>query len=120
MTADAAGPRRGEIWWVNLDPTVGAEIRKRRPAIVVSSDAVGRLPLKLIAPITEWKDAFAGNLWHVRIDPDPVNGLDKASAVDTLQLRGVDIRRFVSRIGSVSIPLMDEIAAAIAAVVESP
>jgi len=118
LTADPAGPKRGEIWWVNLDPTVGAEIRKRRPAIVVSSDAVGRLPLKLIAPITEWKDAFARNLWHVRIDPDAVNGLEKIGAVDTLQLRGVDTRRFVTKIGDVSDPLMEEIAAAIAAVVE--
>jgi len=120
LTADPAGPRRGEIWWVNLDPTVGAEIRKRRPAVVVSSDAVGKLPLKLIAPITEWKDAFAPNIWHVRIEPDPVNGLDKVGAVDTLQLRGVDTRRLVSKIGTVSAPLMEEIAAAIAAVIEYP
>ena len=118
MTADSAGPKRGEIWWVNLDPTVGAEIRKRRPAVVVSSDAVGKLPLKLIAPITEWKDAFAPNIWHVRIEPDSVNGLDKVGAVDTLQVRGVDTRRFVSKLGAVSAPLMEEIAAAIAAVVE--
>ncbi len=118
MTVEPPGPRRGEIWWVNLDPTVGVEIRKRRPAVVVSSDAVGKLPLKLIAPITEWKDAFAPNIWHVRVEPDSLNGLDKASAVDALQLRGVDTTRFVSRIGEVSATLMEEIAAAIAAVVE--
>jgi len=39
-------PKRGEVWLVNLDPTVGAEIRKTRPAVVVSSDAVGILPVK--------------------------------------------------------------------------
>ena len=97
---------------------MGAEIRKRRPAVVVSSDAVGKLPLKLIAPITEWKEAYAPNIWHIRIDPHPVNGLEKVGAVDTLQLRGVDTRRFVSRIGEVSAALMEEIASAIAAVVE--
>jgi len=43
-------PQRGEIWLVNFDPTIGAEIRKTRPAVVVSSDAVGRLPIKLVAP----------------------------------------------------------------------
>jgi mRNA interferase MazF len=48
-------PKRREIWLVNFDPAVGAEIRKTRPAIVVSSDAVGRLPIKLIAPLTDWK-----------------------------------------------------------------
>jgi len=37
---------RGEIWKVNLDPTIGAEIRKTRSVVVVSSDAVGVLPIK--------------------------------------------------------------------------
>jgi mRNA interferase MazF len=36
---------------VNLDPTIGAEIKKTRPAVVISSDAVGKLPIKLIVPI---------------------------------------------------------------------
>ena len=76
---------RGEIWLVTLDPTVGAEIRKTRPVVVVSSDAVGALPIKLVAPLTEWKDYFAGNVWHVKVPPDSMNGLAKTSAVDTLQ-----------------------------------
>ena len=82
-----ATPQRGEIWLVNFDPTVGTEIQKTRPAVVVSSNAVGRLPIKLVAPLTDWKEYFAPNIWHVRIDPDPTNGLTKVSAVDTLQLR---------------------------------
>ena len=111
-------PRRGEIWLVNLDPTVGAEIQKVRPTVVVSSDAVGRLPIKLIAPITEWKAAFATNVWHVRIPPDSSNGLTKVSAVDVLQLRGLDIQRFVRKLGRLAANQMEEIAAAIAAIVE--
>ena len=51
-------PKRGEIWLVNFDPTVGAEIQKTRPAVVVSSDSVGKIPLKLVAPITDWKKSF--------------------------------------------------------------
>ena len=58
-------PKRGEIWLVDFNPTRGAEIQKQRPALVVNSDAIGRLPIKLVAPITGWKPAFAGNLWHV-------------------------------------------------------
>ena len=50
---DASTPLRGEIWLVNFDPTIGSEIRKTRPAVVVSSDAVGRLPIKLVAPVTD-------------------------------------------------------------------
>ena len=73
---------RGEIWRVNLDPTVGAEIKKTRPVVVVSSDAVGVLTIRLVAPLTEWKEYFDGNVWHVKITPDDENGLTKASAVD--------------------------------------
>jgi mRNA interferase MazF len=109
---------RGEIWKVNLDPTIGAEIRKTRPVVVVSSDAVGVLAIKLVAPITEWKDYLAQNVWHVKVVPDSMNGLTKMSAVDTLQLRGVDAQRFVEKLGSVSPTVMKSIVAAIAAVIE--
>jgi mRNA interferase MazF len=45
--------RRGEIWLVNLDPTIGAEIKKTRPTVIVNHDAVGILQLKVIVPIIE-------------------------------------------------------------------
>ena len=60
-------PARGEVWLVNFDPTIGSEIRKTRPAVVISSDAVGRLPVKLVAPLTDWKNYYARNLWHVLV-----------------------------------------------------
>jgi len=110
--------KRSEIWLVNLDPTIGAEIRKTRPVVVISSDAVGALPIRLVAPLTEWKDFFAQNVWHVKLVPDSMNGLAKTSAIDTLQLRGVDTQRFVQKIGSVSPAVMRSIIAAIAAVIE--
>lgn len=109
---------RGEIWRVSLDPTIGAEIRKTRPVVVVSSDAIGALPIKLVAPLTEWKEYLAQNIWHVKVAPDSTNGLTKISAVDTLQLRGVDTQRFIQKLGSVSPSVMRSIVAAIAAVIE--
>ena len=109
---------RGEIWLINLDPTVGAEIRKTRPVVVVSSDAVGALPIKLVAPLTEWKDYLVRNIWHVKGAPDSTNGLTQASAVDTLQLRGVDVERFIRKLGSVSPTVMRSIILAITAVIE--
>lgn len=118
LTIETPQPKRGEIWYVNLDPTVGAEIRKQRPVVVINSDAVGRLPIKLVAPITGWDNRFGKNFWHVKIDPDKANGLAKRSAVDTLQLRGIDVRRFVRMTGRVSSSQMEEITAAIAAVIE--
>ncbi|HHT71086.1 MAG TPA: type II toxin-antitoxin system PemK/MazF family toxin [Firmicutes bacterium] len=45
---------RGRIWDVELDHIKGAKMRKLRPCVVVSSDFVGTLPLRIITPITEW------------------------------------------------------------------
>jgi mRNA interferase MazF len=111
-------PRRGEIWLVNFDPTLGSEIRKVRPALVVSSDAMGRLPIKLVAPLTDWKPYFSPNIWHVRIDPDATNGLTKVSAIDALQRRGLDYQRFLRKLGDVTPEIMEAVTLAIAAVVE--
>lgn len=93
---------RGEIWLINLDPTIGAEIRKTRPAVIVSRDAIGILPLKVIIPITEWRDQFNNAPWLVPVDPTRENGLTKKSAADTFQVRSVSDVRFVRKIGEVS------------------
>ena len=111
-------PKRGEVWTVNFDPTIGTEIRKTRPAVVISSDAVGKLPIKLIAPITNWKEYFNQNLWHIQLEPSAENGLSKRSAVDALQLRGVDVQRFLQKLGQLSDETMVEITFAVAAVIE--
>lgn len=117
---DAAGlfAKRGEVWLVDFSPTVGSEIGKRRPAVIVSSDALGHLPVKLVAPLTHWRDGFLSCQWQVQVLPDKANGLARPSSVDVLQLRAADVRRFVERLGWVSAALMDEIAAAVALVVE--
>jgi mRNA interferase MazF len=91
--------QRGEIWLVNLDPTIGSEIQKTRPAVIVSSDLIGILPLKVIVPLTEWKDRYANASWMARIDPDEQNGLSKTSAADGLQVRSVSHQRLVKRVG---------------------
>ncbi len=110
--------KRGEIWLVNLDPTIGTEIRKTRPVVVVNSDAIGVLPIRLVAPLTEWKDYFDHNVWHVKVIPGSTNGLAKISAVDTLQLRGIDTQRFAQKLGKVSDAIMRSIVEAITAIIE--
>jgi mRNA interferase MazF len=95
-------------------------MRKVRPALVLSSDALGRLPIKLVAPITEWKQSFERHIWHVPIEPDETNGLTKKSAVDALQLRSLDISRFQQRIGRIPADLMEEVALSVGLVVEMP
>ena len=111
-------PRRGEIWRVGFDPTVGSELKKTRPAVVISSDAVGALPIRLVAPFTSWKDHFEGNLWHVQVPPTEQNGLDKASAADALQVRSVDTARFTEKVGRIHPPRLEEIVTAVALVIE--
>lgn len=110
---------QGDIWEINLSPTVGAEIKKKRPALIISDDAMGLLPLKVIVPITEWKDRFDGAPWMVKIEPDSHNGLLKTSALDTFQIRSVSTRRIVKRIGVVSDEVLEKVKEAIKTVIDA-
>ena len=71
---------RSEAWWINLDPTIGAEIKKSRPAVIVTDDGVGVLPLRVIVPLTDWKDRYGIAPWMVRIEPEITKRLVKISA----------------------------------------
>jgi mRNA interferase MazF len=94
--------KQGEIWLLNLDPTVGAEMNKTRPAVIVNDDQLGKLPLKIIAPITDWKDHYSVVPWMVAINPSNQNGLVKKCAIDCFQIRSVSKDRLIKRIGHVS------------------
>jgi mRNA interferase MazF len=108
--------RRGEVWLINLDPTVGSEIQKTRPAVIVNDDAIGLLPLRVIVPITAWQERYAVAPWMVRLDPDPENGLDKPSAADAFQVRSVSHIRFVRRLGNISALALQDVTRALATV----
>jgi mRNA interferase MazF len=107
---------RGEVWLINLDPTIGAEIRKTRPAVIVNGDNIGALPLKVVVPLTEWKERYSVAPWMVSIAATASNGLDKTSAADAFQVRSIDQRRFVRLLGRLTGHQMDEITQALAAV----
>ena len=110
--------QRGEIWLVNLDPTIGSEIRKTRPAVIVSSDLVRILPVKVIVPFTEWKEHYAQAPWMVKIDPDVQNGLSKTSAADTLRIRSVSQQRLAQKLGALSSVQVAKIVQAIMTVLQ--
>src|ERR1017187_5751765 len=113
-----SSPKRGEIWDIDLNRTKGQEINKIRPAIVISSDGVGKLRLKIVVPITEWQAAFDGNFWHVQIQNTATNGLTKVSAADALQTRSLSIERFLKYRGRTTKQELEEIVQALAAIVE--
>lgn len=91
--------KRGEVWRVALDPTLGAEIRKTRPAVIISNDAAGALPLRIAAPVTRWKPEFRDVPWMVQIADVSNAGLSKPSVIDTFQLRSLSTERFLKRLG---------------------
>ena len=101
--------KRGEVWEVNLDPTIGAEIKKTRPCVLVGRDALARLPLKIIVPITGWNDSFAGAPWHVRLEPSSKNGLSKTCSADTYQVRCISEGRLIRMIGKLDDSQMGKI-----------
>lgn len=111
-------PVRGDVWRVDFNPVKGDEIMKIRPAVVISSDAFSPLNTKIVVPLTGWQDKFINSQWMVKIAADKNNGLDHDSAADALQIRCVSYERFTQKLGTVPASVLDEIAAAIAIVIE--
>ena len=87
---------------IDLDPTVGAEMNKTRPAVIVNDDQLGKLPLKIIAPVTDWKEHYSMAPWMIAFSPSQQNGLIKKSSIDCFQVRSVSQNRLIRRLGNIS------------------
>jgi len=111
---------QGEIWLINLDPAIGAEIRKTRPAIIVSDNSLGKLPLKVIVPVTDWKEKYSLVPWMVRIVPDNHNYLVKISSADCFQIRSISENRFIRKLGRIENETLQELQEALAKVLSIP
>lgn len=107
-------PVRGEVWSLRFDPVKGREMGKTRPAIVVNPASIGRLPLRIVVPVTGWSSKYATVPWLIHLKPTNRNGLSKESAADCFQVKSVSIERFVSKLGDVRADDIEEISAAIA------
>jgi len=94
--------KQGEIWLIDLEPTVGAELKKIRPAVIVNDNALGRLPLKIIVPLTDWKERYSMAPWMIPINPSVHNGLTKKSSIDCFQIRSVSATRLLKQIGYIT------------------
>ena len=82
-------PRRGEVWWVALDPALGTEIRKTRPAIVVSNDSCNRFGSRVVVvPVTGNVESLYPGEAVVDIAGKPARALgDQIRSVDRARLR---------------------------------
>jgi len=83
--------KRGEVYWVNLDPTVGSEIKKTRPCLIVSPDDLNNaLPRVIIAPLTTQgqklgcRPEIVFNNKHQRILLDQLRTIDKTRLGDKM------------------------------------
>jgi mRNA interferase MazF len=110
--------KRNEIWLINLEPTIGAELRKKRPAIIVNDDDLGILPLKVIVPITDWKEKYEAAVWMIKIVPDNQNNLQKISSADCFQVRSLSEKRLIKKIGEIDETTMKKISKALAKVLK--
>jgi len=87
--------RRFEIYWVNLDPTVGSEIKKLRPCLVISPDELNQnLNTVIVAPLTTSLRAYPS-----RLDLK-FNGKKGQIVLD--QIRTIDKSRLIEKAGSIS------------------
>lgn len=101
-------PRRGEVYFVSFGPTLGAEIRKTRPALVLQNDVANRFsPITIVAAITS------------QVEPDlyptevlvkaPEGGLQVDSVILLNQIRSLDRQRLIRRLGRLSSETMGRI-----------
>jgi mRNA interferase MazF len=110
MARTAAFPRRGSVHFIRLEPAVGREIRKTRPAVIISNDHMNGLAATvLVMPITAGHYSY----YHwISIDP-PEGGLNKPSSIVTEQIRAVDKAPIGRRLGAVHPETMAQLEQAI-------
>lgn len=92
---------RWSIYWVNIDPTIGSEQSKTRPVLVISDDDINKiLPVINILPITSHKQGRKVYPNEVLLKKEQ-SGLDKDSLVLCYQIRTVDKKRLIKKLGEV-------------------
>ncbi len=102
-------PRRGEIYLVSFDPTVGHEMRKTRPALIIQNDIGNRYsPLTIVAAITSKISSIPYPI-EVIVRPSKANGLETTSAIRLDQIRTVDKQRLIRRLGIVEPSIIEKV-----------
>ncbi len=95
-------PKRGEIYLVNFDPTIGSEIKKTRPALIIQNDISNQYsPVTIVSAISsfETEEKIYPNEIHISIKE---SGLPKNSIVLLNQIRTIDKERLIKKIGQLN------------------
>lgn len=101
-------PHRGEVYLVNFEPTIGAEIKKTRPALILQNDIANRhSPITIVAAITS---QFDEPLYPTEVlIRAPEGGLTVDSVVLLNQIRSLDKQRLVRRLGVIKPATMEQV-----------
>ncbi|MBN1998142.1 type II toxin-antitoxin system PemK/MazF family toxin [candidate division KSB1 bacterium] len=104
-------PKRGEVWLANLDPTIGSETRKTRPVVIIQKDTGNQYSsLTIAAPVTSGENAIYPVEVEIR---SPEGNLENNSLVLLNQIRTLDKRRLIKRLGKLEAGAMKKIDRAI-------
>lgn len=107
-------PLRGDVYWVNLDPVVGSEIRKTRPAVIVSNDSCNRYGTRVVVlPITSNVDSLYPGEAMVEVKGKRGRALGD-------QIRSIDKSRLKSRAGRLTSEEMSRLDEALAITLDLP
>lgn len=109
---------RGEVWMMAVGNNLTSAEGDTRKVVIISSDTLGALPLKVVVPLTPWKDDYASAPWMVRLPPVLHSGLESPMAADALQVRSVSSARLVKRLGELPDSYINQIAIAISQILE--
>lgn len=105
-------PKRGEVYLVNFDPTIGAEIKKTRPALILQNDISNQYsPITIVAAITS---QFNKPLYPTEVLIETPEGGLKINSVALLnQIRSIDKQRLIKRLGNLELETLEKVDKAI-------
>lgn len=110
--------KSGEIYWVNLDPTMGDKIKKKRLVTILNAGHHRYLKLAIVVPVTAWSPPWEKNPFFISLEPNSTNRLEKKSVVDCFQIRAISHKRFMEKIGDISTNKIHLIKKAIALILD--